>query len=172
MFCTAGEVWLGRLEQAVEEGGGIDLLYDYYTHLASTSAMPQAWVVVSFGWVDCPRQRPVQTTSAKSPPLLSLSPLLLHCPRQTSCEQHPSLLRCSTCPAAIPAPRTLSKDHSSRRSSVFRGTPQNVGWQGQREAASRYRSRRRAAAAAGASPHTQEGNTPLFYDDKGGAQTC
>ncbi len=49
----------------------------------------------------------------KSPPLLSLTPLLLPCPRQTPCAQHPPLLRCST----RPAPRTLTEARTSKRSS-------------------------------------------------------
>ena len=39
--------------------------------------------------------------------------------------QHPPLLCCSTCPV----PRTLTEDHTSRRSSL-RDTPENVGRQG------------------------------------------
>ena len=66
--------------------------------------------------------------------------------------------------------RTLTEAHTSRRSSVFRGTPENVGRQGQRQAASGHGSRRRAAAAAGASPHAQGGNAPLFDDGKAGGQ--
>ena len=47
-----------------------------------------------------------------------LTPVLLLCPRQTPCAQHPPLLRCSTRPAS----RTLTEAHTSMRSSVFRGT--------------------------------------------------
>jgi hypothetical protein len=52
--------------------------------------------------------------SAKITPLPSLAPLLLLCPRQTPCAQHPPLLRCST----RPAPRTLTEAHTSRCGSV------------------------------------------------------
>jgi hypothetical protein len=68
-------------------------------------------------------------TRPKSPTLLSLTPLLLLCPRQTPCAQHPLLLRCST----RPAPRTLTEGNTSRRRVALRGTPQNVGRQGLRQ---------------------------------------
>jgi hypothetical protein len=68
----------------------------------------------------------------KSPTLLSHTPRLLLCPRQTPCAQHPSLLRGST----RPVPRTLTEAHTSRRRVALRRTPQNVERQGQREAVS------------------------------------
>ena len=46
---------------------------------------------------------------------ISVTPLSLLCPRQTPCDQHPPLLRCST----RLVPRTLSEAHTSTRSSVF-----------------------------------------------------
>jgi hypothetical protein len=78
--------------------------------------------------------------------------LLLLCPRQTPCAQDPPLLRCST----HLAPRTLTEAHN-----VFRGTRENVGRQGQREAASGHGSQRRAGGKAGG--HRSAG------DGKGGA---
>ncbi len=77
-------------------------------------------------------QTPGADTSAKSPTLLSHTPRLLLCPRQTPCAQHPSLLRGST----RPVPRTLTEAHTSRRRVALRRTPQNVERQGQREAVS------------------------------------
>ena len=53
---------------------------------------------------------------------------------------------------------------------TFRGTPDNVGRQGLRQAAPRHGRRKCAsvATAAGASPHTHGGNAPLFDGGKGG----
>ena len=60
-----------------------------------------------------------------------LTRMLLLCPRQTPCvQQHPPLLSSST----RQAPRTLTEAHTSRFSSVFRGTPENVGRQGLQQA--------------------------------------
>ncbi len=56
-----------------------------------------------------------QTPSPKSPPLLSFTLLLVPCPRQTPCAQHPPLLRGST----RPAPRTLTEARTSRRRSLL-----------------------------------------------------
>ena len=49
--------------------------------------------------------------------------------------RHTSLLRCST----RPTPRTFTEAHTSRRSSVLRGTPEDVGRQGQRPVLDRCR---------------------------------
>ena len=76
-----------------------------------------------------------QIPSTKSPTLLSLISLFLLCPRQTPYAQRPPLLRCST----RPAPRTLTKARTSRRSSD-----------------------------AGSSTHTQVGNAPVFDGGKAG----
>ncbi len=76
----------------------------------------------------------------------------------------PPLLRCST----RPAPKTLSESHTSRRSSVFRDKPENVGRQSQQQAAQGHRSRRRTDAAAGDLPLTQGGDAPLVDGGKGG----
>ena len=65
-----------------------------------------------------------QTPPTSAPPL-SLTPLLLLCPRQTPCAQHPPLLRGST----RPAPRTLTEAHTSSGLQP----PQNVGRQGLRQ---------------------------------------
>jgi hypothetical protein len=62
--------------------------------------------------------RPPADTPPESAPLLSLTPLLLLCPHQTPCAQHPPLLRCST----RPAPRTLTGAHTSRPRAALRGT--------------------------------------------------
>jgi hypothetical protein len=58
-----------------------------------------------------------------------------------TCAQTPELLLYSPCPAA----RTLTEDHTSRCRVALRGTLQNVGRQGRRQAVPGHGSRRRAS---------------------------